>query len=137
MNASEPRNEVDPPSLFSVGLAQFCAFRCHDPAMLYLMSEEPTTTPINEDDNAPATKAFVRSQVKGLRKDRITEIEGVETRIDRRFTTMQKDITETKTTMKRVLKVVESIDEHFNAHKDLPQKVADNASEIHKLKMKA
>ena len=94
-------------------------------AHLVLMTEEPTTEPINADDNEPATK----KQFRELK----TEVDGV----DQRLIRVEDKLTKVEENTGRILEIVTSIDKHFKEHKDLPRKVTEHSDEIHKLKVKS
>ena len=53
--------------------------------MLGLMNDEPTTQPVNEDDNEPATQGFVRQELKEFEGRISHKFEEVEDRIDKKF----------------------------------------------------
>ena len=82
------------------------------------MSDEPTTTPINDDDNKPATKGDVRKAVEGLAEVNSQALNDVATKNE--LAAVANDVKENKATMKRVLEIVSSIDENTRG---IPAKV--------------
>jgi hypothetical protein len=88
--------------------------------------DEPITEPINEVDNTPATHGDLDIWGGQL----MTEINGLKKGQDE----IKQDVKETKSTMKRVLEVVESIDEHNKENKDVPERVTTLEDQMLKLK---
>ena len=121
------------------------------------MTDEPTHDEIHVDDNQPATKGDVRhsqeelatmmadSFAKVATKDDLTavkqelkdDLSDLKQELKHDIKDTKQKITETKSTMKRVLEVVETIEENTRDLKDLPARVAQTEDDIMKLKSKS
>ena len=100
------------------------------------MTDEPTTEPINEDDNTPATKGDLAQLEKRIDKtlDALTtDVEG----IDARLMSVEGRLTKVEENTGRILDIVTSIDKQNKHLKDIPQKVAEHSEDILALKMKS
>lgn len=115
------------------------------------MNKKPTKKQTNADDNAPATKGDIREAIDELAQATqkgfaevhsklstvqgdIVEMKGDIVEMKGDIVEMKGDIKDTRGTMASILNIVESIDEHFKAHQDLPARVAEHNQEIFRLK---